>query len=114
VGEVAPDLPAQERADVDDLSAEAVLREGCFHAQDAKQVPVVFVNRAEDVFRDFVHAEKTEAKAPTCDAAHFRNGSLQTVGRKMFEQIVNEEQIERFVRGWNIEHITNFERSGGE
>src|SRR5678810_992063 len=60
----APDPLPQERADVNHLPAKPVFSEDLLHPFHAEHIPMVILDRPQDMLRDFVHVEKAHRNAP--------------------------------------------------
>jgi hypothetical protein len=102
-------MMGQKRAHVDRLRRKAVARKKPFYPTQAQQVPIIVLSRPNNMFRNLIHLEKTQAHSFPRDAANFPDGLLQAGQREVFEQIMNNTKIVRFGRSGDFEDVPGVE-----
>lgn len=114
MGIIAAEFLAQEAFDLDDLGGEAVRGEKFLDLVHTEEVPMVFVSRSHDVLGDFVHLEEVGADRAPSDATEFFDGNLQAFDGEMFEQVVNEAEIESIIRRAQFEKVADVKMRVGK
>ena len=62
----------------------------------------------DDVLVDLVHIEEREAGLFSSHSAYFCQRSVESGGRKVFEQVVDKEEIVRVVFSRDVQSIADF------
>src|SRR5262249_22249357 len=67
------------------------------------------IDRTDDMIPNLIHLKKADANGASGDAANFRDRDLETFGRKMFKEIVNDAQVKGFISSSDLEHVADLE-----
>src|SRR6185369_4563834 len=70
-----------------------------------EHIPMVILDRPQDMLRDFVHVEKAHRNAPAGHPAKFADRCLNTFSRKMLEQIVSKTKLKALWFRVDFKHI---------
>ena len=103
---VAAALLRQKTRDVNHLGIKALFLKESANSLHAERIPMVTVNVTNNVFRTFMHLKEADGNRLASYPAKFCNGPLHAFNRQMFEQVVKETKIERFVRCFDLENIS--------
>src|SRR5690349_20995193 len=99
---------AEECVDMHNLRGEAVFGKRVFDSCHAERVAMVQLHRSNDMVIDLGHVEEAEAKPVARESANLVDGCFQALQRQMFEQIMDEAEVEVFSRPRDLKNICRF------
>ena len=108
---VTAEFLAKKAFDLNCLTVKTVSCKNVFDVVHAEKIPVIFVCRPDHMIGNFVHLKEVCANRAACDATKFFHGDLETLNRKMFEEIVNERELERVILCIDFKNISFFKTS---